>query len=124
MQGFGWVNTTLKELERPMEDLGGEGQSTLVISETNYRKYGFLSTCAYCKISKKVCAIILDALKCQYEIDHTPCIWVGKGRQQRAEFVCTGHNREVYLEQQPGKRQELLLETDKPLIALYMHIQM
>ena len=36
-----------------------------------YRKRRFLSACAYCKISKKVCASILDALKYQYEIDHT-----------------------------------------------------
>jgi hypothetical protein len=44
-----------------------------------------------------------------------------KGRQRRAEFACTyGHNREVYLERWPGKRQELLFDTDKPLIALYI----
>jgi hypothetical protein len=30
------------------------------------------------------------------------------------------NDREVHLEQRPGKRQELLLDTDKPLIALYI----
>ena len=34
---------------------------------------GALSACAYCKISKKVCAKILDALK--YQLYHNIALW-------------------------------------------------
>ena len=32
-----------------------------------HRRCGFFSTCAYCKNSKKLCTLILDALKGQYK---------------------------------------------------------
>ena len=41
-----------------------------------YHRCGFLSTCAYCKISKKPCAYIQGALKDPYQIGHTHVGWV------------------------------------------------
>ena len=63
------------------------------------------------------------ALKYQYEIDHTHIYgWV-----RVAKDLCSSRAHGVTIEKalykrRPERRQELLLDTDKPLVALYVDL--
>ena len=48
---------------------------------------------------------------------------MGKGRQRCDKFVCTwSHKSKALYRQRPERRLELLLDTNEPLIALYIAI--
>ena len=86
-----------------------------------YHRCGFLSACTYCKISKKVCAYILDVLKYLDKIDHTHVYgWV-----KIINDTLLAHGvmiEKAHYKRWPGRRQEVLFDTDKLRIIQYMQM--
>ena len=64
---------------------------------------------------------MLDALKYQYEIDHTHVYgWVRVVKDVQSSRAHGVSIEKALSKRRPERRQELLLDTDKLLVALYI----